>query len=98
MAKSYANPEEKKLFFSNGFLKERKFLQDGKLEGEYTSYFNNGQIMAQLHFVRGKKNGAAATYYHNSQVRENVTFINDKMDGPLYFLLRKRPHQGRGKL
>ncbi len=98
MAKSYANPEENNLFFPDGSIKERKFLQEGKLEGEYTSYFNNGQIMAQLHFVHGKKNGAAATYYHNSQVREKATFINDKMDGPYISVLRKRPHQGRGKL
>jgi antitoxin component YwqK of YwqJK toxin-antitoxin module len=55
MAKTNAVPEENKLLFSDGTIKEKKFLQDGKLEGEYTSYYNNGQIMAHLFFFHGKK-------------------------------------------
>ena len=34
MAKTNAVSEENKLLFSDGAIKEKKFLQDGKLEGE----------------------------------------------------------------
>src|SRR4030066_117377 len=85
MTKSTITPEEKKLFFPNGNIKERKFLLEGKLEGEYISYFNDGQIMANLHFVRGKKNGEAdgeyICYYKNGKLKEKGYFINDKREG-----------------
>ena len=62
-------PKEKVIHYPNGAIKEKKYLLEGKIHGQYTTYFPSGQIMAQLHFSSGKKNGSAVSYYANGQVR-----------------------------
>ena len=69
-------------YYEKGQIREKKFLRDGKIHGEYTSYFGNGQVMARLHFEAGIRNGEAVTYYKHGQLREKATFQNDKFDGP----------------
>jgi len=49
MAKTNTTAEEQKLFFSDGSIREKKIIKNGKLEGEYTSYYKNGQILGQLY-------------------------------------------------
>jgi antitoxin component YwqK of YwqJK toxin-antitoxin module len=62
MGKTDAVPEEKTLLFPDEKIKERKFILEGKREGEYTSYYHSGQVLAHINFIRGKKNGAALIY------------------------------------
>ena len=81
MAKKETALEEKTLLFPDEKIKERKFVREGKLEGEYLSYYHKGQVLAQINFIRGKKNGAAVIYYQDGHVREKANFINDKMEG-----------------
>ncbi|MCK7504353.1 MAG: hypothetical protein MZV70_09890 [Desulfobacterales bacterium] len=47
--------QEKIIHYPNGAVKEKKYLLEGKMDGEYTTYFPGGQVMAQLHFVNGKE-------------------------------------------
>jgi antitoxin component YwqK of YwqJK toxin-antitoxin module len=47
--------------YPNGAVKEKKFLVDGRLSGEYKTFFPSGQIMAHLHFLRGKRHGSAVS-------------------------------------
>jgi len=47
-------PKEKVIHYPNGAIKEKKYLLEGKIHGQYTTYFPSGQIMAQLHFSSGK--------------------------------------------
>ena len=47
--------QETIIHYPNGAVKEKKYLLEGKMDGEYTSYFPGGQIMAQLHFMQRQK-------------------------------------------
>ena len=72
-------------YHSNGNIKTKGLLKNGKRTGVWTSYFVSGKVQSESKFDKGKLNGKTATYYPNGNVQYMGLYINNEKDDNWFF-------------
>ena len=74
-------------YHSNGTIKTKGLLKNGKRTGIWTSYFVNGKIQSESKYKKGILNGKTAAYYPNGNVQYMGLYIGDNKDDSWFFYL-----------
>lgn len=74
-------------YHSNGKIKTKGLLKNGKRTGIWTSYFVNGKIQSESKYKKGILNGKTAAYYPNGNVQYMGLYIGDNKDDSWFFYL-----------
>jgi hypothetical protein len=78
---SCSNKRVEKEYYSNGQVKSKIYLENGKLDGEAKFYYKNGQLKFTKKFENGKLNGELKGYYKNGKVKEVGQFNHGQQNG-----------------
>ncbi len=62
-------------YFENGNLKAEYSMDNGKLDGSYTSYYLNGQIFEKANFKNGLRDGGYVMYDSLGNVETTKQYI-----------------------
>ncbi len=72
---------DKTTYDTDGNIKEKYTLKNGKIVGEYYSFYKNGNIKQVVNFVNDVKTGNYFEYNEDGQIQCSATYKNDKLEG-----------------
>lgn len=61
--------ENRKIYYSNGVLKEIVSIKDGKMNGEYKSYYPSGELRSKGYFENDFPTGTHLSYFKNGSLK-----------------------------
>ena len=67
--------------YSDGQLKEKKPVKDGKRDGLFERYYDNGQLFEKIPFKNDEIEGLYEWYHKNGQLKRKTPYKNGKKDG-----------------
>ncbi len=70
------------VWYANGQKKTKRFLKQGRSEGEAMSWYQNGQLQSRATYHTGLLFGTVETWYKNGQSRTRSIYKDGKLDGP----------------
>jgi len=65
----------------NGNIEFEGYVNNGKMEGEWTNFHDNGTIENTVFYIDGKENGKVLTYFSNGVLKEERNYISGKLEG-----------------
>ena len=65
---------EYRLYYSNGQLKQRSYVKNGKRHGTFAMYSENGSLLIQGQYIQGKKVGTWLTSAADQSQKYLVVF------------------------
>ena len=69
--------------YSEGQLKEKGTLINGRLEGKVLEYYRNGKLKEKIE--NNKPDGECNTYYENGKIKEKRLYLKGKLEGAYYY-------------
>ncbi|MCW3071882.1 MAG: hypothetical protein JWO44_1772 [Bacteroidetes bacterium] len=72
-------------YYTNGVIKMRGMMKDGKRDGLWKSYYENGAPWSETTFKDGKKDGKTTTWYENEKKRYEGYYTQDLESGKWVF-------------
>jgi hypothetical protein len=66
--------------YTNGQVKSKGNIKNGKLIGKLTKWYENGQIWSEEHYKNGKKDGKWTKWYENGQIWSEEYYKDGKKD------------------
>jgi antitoxin component YwqK of YwqJK toxin-antitoxin module len=68
--------------YSNGQVKSKGNIKNGKLDGRMTFWYGNGQIWTEELYIEGNLvDKTKYSYYENGEMRSEAHYINGKLEG-----------------
>ena len=67
--------------YTNGQVKSKGEIKDGKLDGKWIYWHGNGQIRSEKHYKDGKEDGKSTWWYENGQILSEEHYKDGKKDG-----------------
>ncbi len=68
-------------FYSNGNIKLKGFLKDGKREGDWSYFYENGKLWSRGEYTKGLRNGISNVYYENGVKKIDGNYVDDVPKG-----------------
>lgn len=64
-------------YYDNGMIRQKGFIQNDALTGNWITYDQNGNISAKAHYDDGKKTGTWKVYNPNGDLVYKIVYKND---------------------
>ncbi len=75
------------LLYSNGVIKAKGDIKDGKKSGLWESFYEDGTRWSSTYYTAGKPNGYSITYFKNGTVQYKGEYKNGERTGHWEFYL-----------
>lgn len=75
------NEDESSELFHDGTIKSKGKLENGKKNGEWTTFFKSGKIQNTTMYVNGEISGDVINYYLSGVIQEKYSIKNGKREG-----------------
>ena len=64
-------------YYSNGKIREKYFINNGKIDGNYEEYFENGKIKLKHIFKNGVKSDSSIYFFKNKKIQKILYYLKN---------------------